>query len=291
MPLVGTLVWLKILAWGLLGLALLIVSRFVYKRAKKIRFWRGGCLVHLVALAVLLAGVSTAWTKIAEIVRAKRVEKALRASVAEYGASSRVMERLIATNLALIVSPLFVNYRERHAPLDGSAPEPEVVVLQTLAELGAARLDAASLRRSAELRQQLARLSPEACRGLWTNQLDPAQRLVALNVLADPELDSWFALESRAAKLELAGTVRGDSVSFERLEQAVEALVERLPAGQASWLRQVWRTGPDGDPHNACLAYLAIADNKDRVRSDDYAVLTRYLAAPNSIVRPSRTNK
>lgn len=288
MPSVATLVWLRIIAWGTVGLASLIVCRVLYKKSKAIRFWRGGCLVRLAVLIALASGLSFAGIKIAGIVSAQRADKGLRESVAEYGASSRVVERYVATHLALIASPLFVAYQKRHRPLDGSAPESEASVLLTLAELGTARLDAASLRRSAELKQQLAHLSPEACRGLWTNELEPQQRLVALNVLSDTELDGWFALEARAAKLELAHTVKGESVSFERVERAVEALAERLPADKAGWFRQAWRSALAGDARTGCLVFQTLADNRDRVGSDDYAVLTRYLAAPNSVVRETR---
>jgi hypothetical protein len=276
------------LAWGAVGLASLIVCRVLYKKSKAIRFWRGGCLVRLAVLLALASGLSIAGSKIAGIVRAQRSEKGLRESVAEYGASSRVVERYVATHLALIASPLFVEYRKRHRPLDKSAPESEASVLLTLADLGTARLDAASLRQSAELRQQLAHLSPAACKGLWTNELEPAERLIALNVLSDAELDGWFALEARAAKLELAHTVKGESLSFERVERAVQTLAERLPADEANWFRQAWRSGLAGDAHNGCLAFQTLADNRHRVGSDDYAVLTRYLAAPNTVVRQER---
>jgi hypothetical protein len=291
MPSVGTSVWLRIFAWALLGLALLLLGRSLWRRGKAIGFWRGGCLVRLAALAALAAGLSLSGAKIVGIVVAKRAEKGLRESVAEYGASSRVVERYVATYSALVEAPLFVAFRKRHAPLGGGAPEPEAAALTMLAELGTARLDTASLRHRAELAHQLARLSPEACRGLWTNQLEPARRLVSLDVLSDAELDAWFGLEARAAKLELARTVPTQSVSHERLEQAVAALLEKLPASEAGWLRQAWRSGSEGDANHGCLAYLTIADNRYRARSEDYAVLTRYLAAPSSIVRASHTQK
>ena len=146
--------------------------------------------------------------------------------------------------------------------------------------VGMARLSAAELETSMELRRLMAEKSLPICVGLWTGGLEPAELAKGLRALSDQQKQAWVDLALHATTLELHATSPVPPVDDDALAKAWGALMHRLPPEKGAAFERATTAGTAARPDDACQAFKALATHVKELAPLERDTLIRSVTCP-----------